>query len=47
MAARWGYPRPADFTRAFRAHHGITPSDYRERMLSLATAAEGPARAVS
>ncbi|MDX2937353.1 helix-turn-helix domain-containing protein [Streptomyces ipomoeae] len=38
IAARWGYPRPADFTRAFRTHHGITPSDYRQRMLASITA---------
>ncbi|MEU7484154.1 helix-turn-helix domain-containing protein [Streptomyces sp. NPDC042319] len=31
VAARWGFPRPADFTRAFRAHYGTTPSDYRNR----------------
>lgn len=38
IAARWGYPRPADFTRAFRTLHGITPSDYRQRMLTSITA---------
>ncbi|MBO8195675.1 helix-turn-helix domain-containing protein [Streptomyces oryzae] len=31
IAARWGYPRPGDFTRAFRTAYGITPSDYREQ----------------
>ncbi|GAA4192799.1 helix-turn-helix domain-containing protein [Microbispora amethystogenes] len=31
IAARWGFPHPADFTRAFRALHGITPSDYRNQ----------------
>ncbi|MCF6526498.1 helix-turn-helix domain-containing protein [Streptomyces sp. JJ36] len=31
IAARWGFPRPADFTRAFRARHGITPSTYRDQ----------------
>ncbi|MET9452816.1 helix-turn-helix domain-containing protein, partial [Streptomyces cinerochromogenes] len=31
IAARWGFPRPADFTRAFRARYGITPSEYRDR----------------
>jgi AraC-like DNA-binding protein len=31
IAARWGFPYPADFTRAFRARHGITPSDYRNQ----------------
>ncbi|MEU2965912.1 AraC family transcriptional regulator [Streptomyces ardesiacus] len=29
IAARLGFPHPADFTRAFRARYGITPSDYR------------------
>ncbi|MFF5443197.1 helix-turn-helix domain-containing protein [Streptomyces achromogenes] len=31
IAARWGFAQPADFTRAFRALHGITPSDYRNQ----------------
>ncbi|MFC4562424.1 AraC family transcriptional regulator [Nocardiopsis mangrovi] len=26
---RWGFPRPAAFTRAFRTAHGMTPTDYR------------------
>lgn len=30
VAARWGFPRAAEFTRAFRASYGVTPSDYRE-----------------
>ncbi|MFB7445108.1 helix-turn-helix domain-containing protein [Streptomyces mirabilis] len=29
IAARWGFLRPADFTRAFRTQYAITPSDYR------------------
>ncbi|MGI5346959.1 helix-turn-helix domain-containing protein [Streptomyces sp. CA-250714] len=33
IAARWGFPRPADFTRTFRAAYGITPSDYRHQEL--------------
>ena len=37
VAHRWGFPRPADFTRAFRALHGITPSDYRDRAHSRGT----------
>ncbi|GAB1339198.1 helix-turn-helix domain-containing protein [Streptomyces sp. E-15] len=32
IAARWGFPQPADFTRAFRTAHGITPSDYRNHV---------------
>ncbi|WP_191874505.1 helix-turn-helix domain-containing protein [Streptomyces filipinensis] len=34
IAARWGYLRPGDFTRAFRTAHGITPSELREQALS-------------
>ncbi|MFE1446791.1 helix-turn-helix domain-containing protein [Streptomyces olivaceoviridis] len=34
IAARWGYPRPADFTRAFRAAYGAAPADYRRQALS-------------
>ncbi|MFI9615807.1 helix-turn-helix domain-containing protein [Streptomyces sp. NPDC052023] len=33
IAARWGFPRPADFTRAFRTHYGSTPSEYRHGIL--------------
>ncbi|MCJ0873470.1 helix-turn-helix domain-containing protein [Streptomyces sp. AP-93] len=29
IAAGWGFTRPADFTRAFRAAYGLPPSDYR------------------
>ncbi|MFJ2022130.1 AraC-like ligand-binding domain-containing protein [Streptomyces nodosus] len=29
IAMRWGYPRPSDFTRAFRTTTGMTPSEYR------------------
>jgi AraC-like DNA-binding protein len=29
IAATWGFASPADFSRAFRAIHGITPSEYR------------------
>ncbi|MFD5391631.1 helix-turn-helix domain-containing protein [Streptomyces sp. NPDC127074] len=31
IAARWGFLHPADFTRAFRDLHGITPSNYRNQ----------------
>ncbi|MEW2117420.1 helix-turn-helix domain-containing protein [Streptomyces sp. NPDC005474] len=34
IAARWGYPRPSDFTRAFRAAYGMSPRDYRQRAMS-------------
>ncbi|MFE0173307.1 helix-turn-helix domain-containing protein [Streptomyces sp. NPDC059002] len=29
IAARWGFPRAADFTRAFRTAYGMPPRDYR------------------
>ncbi|MFF9128460.1 helix-turn-helix domain-containing protein [Streptomyces sp. NPDC014889] len=29
VGMRWGYPRPSDFTRAFRTAFGMTPSEYR------------------
>ncbi|MFG2884673.1 helix-turn-helix domain-containing protein [Streptomyces sp. NPDC048297] len=29
IGMRWGYPRSSDFTRAFRAATGTTPSEYR------------------
>lgn len=31
IAARWGFRHAADFTRAFRVAHGITPSGYRNQ----------------
>ena len=31
IAARWGFPDAAHFSRVFRASYGSTPSDYRER----------------
>nr|WP_237528273.1 helix-turn-helix domain-containing protein [Streptomyces sp. SID337] len=33
IAARWGFTRPAVFTRAFRAAYGLTPSEVRARAL--------------
>ncbi|MFD5897101.1 helix-turn-helix domain-containing protein [Streptomyces sp. NPDC060366] len=30
IAARWGIPRPADFSRAFRAAYGMTPRELRQ-----------------
>jgi AraC-like DNA-binding protein len=29
IGARWGYPRPSEFTRAFRAATGMTPTEFR------------------
>ncbi|GAA2679873.1 helix-turn-helix domain-containing protein [Streptomyces lunalinharesii] len=32
IAARWGFPRAADFTRSFRTAYGVPPSDYRSTL---------------
>jgi AraC-like DNA-binding protein len=42
IAAHWGFPHAADFTRAFRAVHGITPSDYRNHAHHHSTQAGTP-----
>ncbi|BBC91250.1 hypothetical protein SRO_0074 [Streptomyces rochei] len=42
IAAGWGFPHPADFTRAFRTLHGITPSDYRNQAHHHGTQAGTP-----
>ncbi|MGW1212750.1 AraC family transcriptional regulator [Streptomyces sp. NPDC002499] len=31
VAARWGFPRAAEFSRAFRTAHGVTPGAFREQ----------------
>ncbi|MFF1733008.1 helix-turn-helix domain-containing protein [Streptomyces sp. NPDC058247] len=31
VAARWGFPRAADFSRAFRRAYDITPNECRSR----------------
>nr|WP_316728251.1 helix-turn-helix transcriptional regulator [Streptomyces sp. 11x1] len=41
IAARWGMPRPSDFTRAFRWAYGVSPTGYRVRE----RASRGPDRA--
>ncbi|NKZ02824.1 helix-turn-helix domain-containing protein [Actinomadura latina] len=40
IAARWGFSSAADFSRAFRAEHGLPPSEYRRS----ARIAKGSAR---
>jgi len=40
VAARWGFTSAADFSRAFRAEHGMPPSEYR----SSARVVNSPAR---
>ncbi|MFE2971664.1 helix-turn-helix transcriptional regulator [Streptomyces sp. NPDC059340] len=37
IAARWGFPRPADFTRAFRTAYGVPPSEYRQTPVRTGT----------
>ncbi|GHC41327.1 helix-turn-helix domain-containing protein [Streptomyces cinnamoneus] len=34
IANRWGFPRAADFSRAFRAAYGMPPKDYRHQTLN-------------
>ncbi|MEV7774510.1 AraC family transcriptional regulator [Kitasatospora sp. NPDC086791] len=34
LATRCGIPRPSDFSRAFRAAYGLSPSEHRRRALS-------------
>jgi AraC-like DNA-binding protein len=34
IGARWGFRTPADFSRAFRAAHGMPPGDYRHQALA-------------
>ncbi len=34
IAARWGFRHAADFSRAFRAAQGLSPSDYRHQELN-------------
>jgi AraC family transcriptional regulator, regulatory protein of adaptative response / methylphosphotriester-DNA alkyltransferase methyltransferase len=31
VARRVGYRQPAQFAKAFRGHHGVSPSEYRRR----------------
>ena len=33
IACRWGFTRPADFSRAFRAAYGLTPTEHRRQAL--------------
>ncbi|MFC6884592.1 MULTISPECIES: helix-turn-helix domain-containing protein [Actinomadura] len=35
IAARWGYPDAAAFSRAFRAAYGVSPSDYRAAVTGI------------
>lgn len=42
VAARWGFPRAAEFTRAFRNAYGTSPREYRNAVQRGAVAAAGP-----
>jgi AraC-like DNA-binding protein len=37
IARRWGFTRPADFSRAFQRHTGVPPRDYRQQHLTEIT----------
>ena len=36
VAARVGYRQPAQFAKAFRSHHGVSPSEYRTTTVAQA-----------
>ncbi|WP_170223297.1 helix-turn-helix domain-containing protein [Nonomuraea turkmeniaca] len=38
IGAKWGFPSPSHFTRAFRAAYGVTPAAYRHRWQESSTA---------
>jgi AraC-like DNA-binding protein len=40
IGARWGFRSPADFSRAFRAAHGVPPGDYRRQALAAGRTAD-------
>jgi AraC-like DNA-binding protein len=40
IASRWGFCRPADFSRAFQRHTGIRPRDYRNNIFCGARSSE-------
>jgi AraC-like DNA-binding protein len=40
IGARWGFRSPADFSRAFRATHGVPPGDYRRQVLAASKTAD-------
>jgi len=40
IAAKWGFPSPGDFSRVFRAVHGLPPAEYRTSALIV----KSPAR---
>ncbi|MFF8999752.1 helix-turn-helix domain-containing protein [Streptomyces achromogenes] len=42
IAARWGFLRPADFSRAFRVAYGVTPRELRQTALRGLPMPNGP-----
>jgi AraC family transcriptional regulator of adaptative response / methylphosphotriester-DNA alkyltransferase methyltransferase len=46
VAQRVGYRQPAQFAKAFRRHHGMSPSAYRSRR-RMALAGQPPIRAAA
>ena len=42
IAARWGYSSASDFSRAFRAAHGLPPAEYRRFARVVKTSARQP-----
>ncbi|MGC1214901.1 MAG: helix-turn-helix domain-containing protein [Micromonospora sp.] len=47
IAARWGFPDKAHFSRAFRAAHAVSPQAYRARHLDQARIVNSPASVVN
>nr|WP_318722471.1 helix-turn-helix domain-containing protein [Streptomyces albicerus] len=47
VAARWGFPRPAEFTRAFRTAYGLPPSELRRQAVSEHRRAQAADRGLS
>ena len=47
MAYRVGYRQPAQFAKAFRRHHGTSPSDFRaaRRLGAIGHNGDGPSYA--
>ena len=46
VASAVGYRQPAQFAKAFRRHHGLSPSDYRASHRAAAFGQNGNAQAV-
>ncbi|MEV1144236.1 helix-turn-helix domain-containing protein [Micromonospora sp. NPDC049799] len=47
IAARWGFPDKAHFSRVFRAAHGVTPQSWRAERAGLAQIVNRPASTVN